>query len=498
MNMIGSRKLRDSARRAAPSVAVMAAAVALAICLPQTASAQGGFDGPGRYEITNSKSGKVLDVDRNDQTSVIQFSSRETDNQIWDISTAGSGHYYLRNTMNGNALEGSGNKNPVRAARFHGNSSQQWRFSRGKDGDALIVSRGGKALDIPGGTSSDGARVQLYDVSGDSNQRFTFRRVSGNWAGGSGGNASTITCSSDDGRRVHCATDTRGGVRLVRRMSDASCQEGSSWGYDSRSIWVDRGCRAEFEASGGGWGGNSGAITCSSDNGRRVYCSADTRGGVRLVRQISGSRCDQGRTWGYDERGIWVDRGCRGEFDVLGRRGSGGRSRTIGAGTTVSVRTNERINVNKSDGRVFTAVVDQDVMDTSGNVAVSRGSNAELIVRRASDDELALDLESVTVNGQRYAVAADDAGLGSGQQDGIGANKRTGEFIGGGALVGAIIGAIAGGGRGAAIGAGAGAAAGAGTQVLTRGNNVNVPSESRLTFRLEQPLEMGVARYRNR
>jgi hypothetical protein len=63
---------------------------------------------------------------------------------------------------------------------------------------------------------------------------------------------------------------------------------------------------------------DSGTITCASDDGRRVYCEADTRGGVRLVRQISGSTCQEGSTWGYDARGIWVDRGCRAEFDVSG------------------------------------------------------------------------------------------------------------------------------------------------------------------------------------
>ena len=60
-------------------------------------------------------------------------------------------------------------------------------------------------------------------------------------------------------------------------------------------------------------------------------------------------------------------------------------------------------------------------------------------------------------------------------------------------MLGSIIGAIAGGGKGAAIGAAAGAAAGAGTQTLTRGRFVRVPRESLLTFRLEHPLEIGVA-----
>ncbi|HKX33415.1 MAG TPA: DUF3011 domain-containing protein, partial [Blastocatellia bacterium] len=51
------------------------------------------------------------------------------------------------------------------------------------------------------------------------------------------------------------------------------------------------------------------SIYCASDDGRRHYCDADTRGGVRLVNQRSGSPCTYGRSWGYDRRGIWVDRG---------------------------------------------------------------------------------------------------------------------------------------------------------------------------------------------
>ena len=115
--------------------------------------AQGGFDGPGVYEIASIKSGKVLDLDRNDQTTVIQFSSRGTDNQIWEIRPAGAGYFSLRNGMNGYALDagGGGNSEPVRGVPFNGGPSQQWRFDSGKDGNALIVSRYGKVLDIPGG-----------------------------------------------------------------------------------------------------------------------------------------------------------------------------------------------------------------------------------------------------------------------------------------------------------------------------------------------------------
>jgi hypothetical protein len=203
--MISSRRFHDAIRRTGRSAAVVAA-IALTLCLPYYAGAQGGFSGPGRYEITNSKSGKVLDLDRNDQTRVMQFSSRGTDNQAWEIRAAGGGFYSLRSAMNGNALEavGTSNSTPVRATRFDGRSSQQWRFDPGKDGKALIVSQLGKGLDIPGGTSRDGAPVQTYDVNGDSNQRFSFRLLSANSGGGSVDNASpnAVSPGTGDGRTL--------------------------------------------------------------------------------------------------------------------------------------------------------------------------------------------------------------------------------------------------------------------------------------------------------
>jgi len=136
--------------------------------------------------------------------------------------------------------------------------------------------------------------------------------------------AQTITCSSDNGKRNYCAVNTSGGVTLVRQRSDARCTQGYSWGYDRRGIWVDRGCRADFVVRTGyhsgrppGYGGPvSQTITCSSNNGKRNYCAVDTRRGVTMARQRSDARCTQGYSWGYDRRGIWVDRGCRADFVV--------------------------------------------------------------------------------------------------------------------------------------------------------------------------------------
>jgi hypothetical protein len=170
----------------------------------------------------------------------------------------------------------------------------------------------------------------------------------------------------------------------------------------------------------------------------------------------------------------------------------------VPAGTEVVVRTNDAIDAkHPSDSRIYTAVVDRDVTDRSGRVVIPRGANAELIMRDSAENEIVVDLEAIEVNGQRYSVDSTSErisgdGDGDERKEGVGANKRTGKYVGGGALLGSVIGAIAGGGKGAAIGAVAGAGAGAAGQTVTRGGSVRLPSESLLTFRLDRPLRVGV------
>jgi Protein of unknown function (DUF3011) len=145
-------------------------------------------------------------------------------------------------------------------------------------------------------------------------------------------NGRQITCASDDGKRHLCPVTTQYGVRMVNQRSGSPCTQGQTWGYNKNGIWVDRGCRADFWLGGGyhNGGGNHGGggypggypsgqqITCSSNDGKRNYCNADTSRGVRMVNQRSGSPCVQGQTWGYNRSQIWVDRGCRADF-VVGR-----------------------------------------------------------------------------------------------------------------------------------------------------------------------------------
>jgi hypothetical protein len=161
---------------------------------------------------------------------------------------------------------------------------------------------------------------------------------------------------------------------------------------------------------------------------------------------------------------------------------------TLQPGTEISVRSDEEINSRMtSEGRTYRASIERDIADDRGNVLIPRGSDASLIIRRAGDGQFLLDLDSVRVGGRNYAVSSTDVQEGT---QGIGRNKRTGEMVGGGAVLGTLLGAIAGGGKGAAIGAGAGAVAGGGVEVLTKGKEVRVPAETVLRFRLEQPLHL--------
>ncbi len=172
------------------------------------------------------------------------------------------------------------------------------------------------------------------------------------------------------------------------------------------------------------------------------------------------------------------------------------RTHLVPAGTQIPVRTNDAIDsANAADGEGYSAQVTEDVKDAEGNVVIPRGADATIRIVSATQggkirgaSDLVLDLSSVTVAGRSYALSTTN--MEQKGREGVGANKRTALFTGGGAALGAVIGAIAGGGKGAAIGAASGAGAGALTQTLTKGKSIKVPSEAILTFQLDQAVSV--------
>jgi hypothetical protein len=168
-------------------------------------------------------------------------------------------------------------------------------------------------------------------------------------------------------------------------------------------------------------------------------------------------------------------------------------AKVIPEGTPVTIRADEAIDSMRSaPGDLYSATVSQDVRDNAGGVAISAGTPAKLIVRQIStggkmhSPELVLDLFSVTADGKEYRVVSSDVDMSNSQ--GVGTNRRTGEYAGGGGALGALFGAIVGGGKGAAVGAAAGAGGGLLTQIFTRGKEIKVPVESLMTFRLDRTL----------
>lgn len=141
---------------------------------------------------------------------------------------------------------------------------------------------------------------------------------------------SVVRCESRDGRPERCAADThRSHVRLLRQLSRSACVENRTWGVTRGGIWVGDGCRAEFLVARSRRGSSapvSDFIRCESSGGRSGHCPVDAPAGVELVRQLSRSPCIQGRSWGWDDTGIWVSGGCRAEFRAIA-----GRDRDVGA-----------------------------------------------------------------------------------------------------------------------------------------------------------------------
>lgn len=176
-----------------------------------------------------------------------------------------------------------------------------------------------------------------------------------------------VECDSKQGRSNWCPTYSNGQVRLVRQLSKTPCVLYQTWGPDpdGGGVWVRSGCRAQFAVAawgppprpepvpprpqpnpnwnqggnrpggypGGnnpnnGWSGEydrpgtgngnaTSRIVCTSNNWSYTQCPVRTQGRqFRLERQLSNQPCIRGDNWGVMPGGLWVDRGCAGEFGM--------------------------------------------------------------------------------------------------------------------------------------------------------------------------------------
>jgi len=167
---------------------------------------------------------------------------------------------------------------------------------------------------------------------------------------------------------------------------------------------------------------------------------------------------------------------------------------TIPAGTTIPIRLTQTLDsATTQQGDSFSGSVASDIL-IDGLVAIPQGSNATGRVDTVQEAAhfkgnslLAIELTGINRRGDRLAVTTDPF-----SKAGAGRGKNTAEKVGGGAAVGAILGGIFGGGKGAAIGAAAGGGAGAGANTITRGQQVQIPSETLVNFKLTSSLSVRV------
>jgi hypothetical protein len=161
------------------------------------------------------------------------------------------------------------------------------------------------------------------------------------------------------------------------------------------------------------------------------------------------------------------------------------------AGTNLVVRMIDGVDSETARvGQTFKAAIDTGVTAPSGDTVIFRGADVVVKLVDAKESgkftgkaELTLMLVSVKVDDRMVDINTQTV-----SRDSSSRGEKTAKVAGGGAVAGAVLGGILGGGKGAVGGAAAGGAAGAGVEAITKGQQVKVPSETRLTFVLDTPV----------
>jgi hypothetical protein len=168
---------------------------------------------------------------------------------------------------------------------------------------------------------------------------------------------------------------------------------------------------------------------------------------------------------------------------------------TVPAGTRMLIRTVDAIDSSKQKtGFRFAATLETNlqaedkVIAPRGTTVYGRLAQASSAGRMSGSSELTLELTDIVINGTAYPLLTSTY-----EVKGKGEGGKTAKKVVGGAGLGALIGGIAGGGKGAGIGAAAGAATGTAVAASKKGQQLQIPSESLLEFRLEQPVALPVA-----
>ena len=196
-------------------------------------------------------------------------------------------------------------------------------FRQIPDGWQLVVT-----LRNAQGRTDDGVCTVRTSTGQVSFSGFDF---GGGGEGGSGG--MRFDCQSEDYKYRECQLPVDGRARMVRQYSRATaaggtCQEGYSWGQRGDRVWVDRGCRAQFEVVRGDPGGGAQYFDCRSTDGRYRECRIQGGSDAQMVRTYTNT-CRKDSTWGVRPGVVWVTAGCQAQFRAIGGTGGGGGGSSV-------------------------------------------------------------------------------------------------------------------------------------------------------------------------
>lgn len=249
----------------------------------------------------------------------------------------------------------------------------------------------------------------------------------------------TVVCSSSgDGRRV-CPANTRNGVVLVRERSNGVCEQGSTWGYDSRGIFVSGGCSAEFQV--GGSGNNGGNTNGYGNNNRSDNDDQNRNQNGYGNGGNNGNNGNNGNGYGNNNR--QRNNGNYQNDNGDNSYGNGqGRGGTIPAGTRMEVKLEQTVSPNSAkqgdvvQGRLVNSVV------VNGTTVAAAGSEVQMRVTSAQSGNpgsVSLQLDSMSANGRDYRLSSNSIhSVRDGQTAQNGSNEN-----GGGNVLGSVLGAIA-------------------------------------------------------
>ncbi len=191
----------------------------------------------------------------------------------------------------------------------------------------------------------------------------------------------TITCSSQGTAQQVCPANTRDGVLLVREQSNNICRQGTTWTYDRRGIQVNGGCSAEFAVSNRGNGGSGYGNNGYGNNG---YNSNNGYGN------------NAGNAANYNGNGNNYQNGNGGNYN--------GRSVSLPQGTQLTVRIDQTVRLSElNQGDVLPGSLTND-LSVGGQVVAPAGTPVQAKVASAQGSPLDLRLDSLSVNGQTYAL----------------------------------------------------------------------------------------------